>query len=60
VAVPISTIQQRDPRESPNEKAHRRLALAMLGSVLPIVKGYCDRTGKEIHEVTGEDLQGMI
>jgi excisionase family DNA binding protein len=38
----------------------RRLALAVLGSVLPIFKGYCERTGKEIQEVTGEDLQRMI
>jgi excisionase family DNA binding protein len=38
----------------------RRLAVSVLSDVLPIFKGYCERTGKEISELTADDLRQML
>lgn len=38
----------------------RRLAVAVLGEALSIFRRYCDQTGKEIGDLTTDDLQKMV
>lgn len=40
--------------------AGRRLAVGVLTEALPIVRAYCERTGKTVDELTAEDIQRMV
>lgn len=38
----------------------RRLAVGVLAEALPIIRAYCERTGKGVDELTADDIQQMV
>lgn len=38
----------------------RRLAVGVLTEALPVIRSYCERTGKGIGDLTADDIQRMV